>query len=126
MKGETLILNGDSWTIVDVAPAMALAEMVAALLEEEGFVAQVRGAEMLADFFSHLGAVSAATSYVLVPERDAERAMKLIDETVTDYEGEELEELLEKMAAGELDPGEWGGDDEADPEVGEDDGVTGG
>lgn len=107
MKGESLVMNGDNWTIVDVAPAMPLAEMVAAILEEEGFVVAVRGAEMLADVFSHLGSVTASTTYVLVPEKDAERATKLIDETVTDYEGEELEELLEKMERGELEPGEW-------------------
>ncbi len=125
MKGQTLILNGDSWTIVDVAPAMPLAEMVAALLEEEGFVAQVRGAEMLADVFSHLGSTSAATSYVLVPERDAERALKLIEETVTDFEGEELDELLEKMASGELETDDWEGEELEDEEL-EDDGAMGG
>lgn len=116
MKGETLVLNGDNWTIVDVAPAMPLAEMVAAILEEEGFVVVVRGAEMLSDVFSHLGSTSAATSYVLVPEHDAERALKLIDETVTDYEGDELDELLERMAAGELE--EIQGDGEGDDEEG--------
>lgn len=107
MKGESLVMNGDNWTVVDVAPAMPLAEMVAAILEEEDFVVAVRGAEMLGDVFSHLGSVSAATTYVLVPEKDADRAMKLIEETVTDYEGEELEELLQKMERGELEPGEW-------------------
>lgn len=107
MKGESLVMNGDNWTIVDVAPAMPLAEMVAAILEEEGFVVAVRGAEMLADVFSHLGSVTASTTYVLVPEKDAGRAMKLIEETVTDFEGEELDELLEKMERGELEPGEW-------------------
>src|SRR5690554_4083809 len=97
MKGEIVVINGDNWAIVDIAPAMPLADMVAGLLEEEGFVVMVRGAEMLADVFSHLGSTSAATSYVLVPEQDAERALALIEETVTDYEGEELEELLARM-----------------------------
>lgn len=122
MKGESLMMNGDNWTVVDVAPAMPLAEMVAAILEDEGFVAMVRGAELLSDVFSHLGSVTAGTTYVLVPEQDAERALKLIEETVTDYEGEELEELLSKMERGELEPGEWGGDDpESDPDDDPDD-----
>lgn len=116
MLGETLMLNGDNWTIVDVAPAMPLAEMVAGILEDEGFVVVVRGAEMLLDALSHLGSVSAATTYVLVPEQDAERALRLIEETVTDYEGAELEELLAKMERGELESGEW-----EDGEAGEDD-----
>ena len=43
MKGENRLINGDNWTIVDVAPAEPLAEMVAALLEDAGFVVIVRG-----------------------------------------------------------------------------------
>lgn len=120
MKGESLVMNGDNWTVVDVAPAMPLAEMVAAILEEEDFVVAVRGAEMLGDVFSHLGSVSAATTYVLVPEKDADRAMKLIEETVTDYEGEELEELLQKMERGELEPGEWQTADDDEEDLAED------
>lgn len=102
MKGETIVLNGDNWTVVDVAPAMPLAEMVASILEDEGFVVTVRGAGMLDDIFSHLGAITGTTSVVLVPEADAERAMALIEETVTDFEGDELEELLNKLESGEL------------------------
>ena len=102
MKGETLRLNGDMWTIVDVAPAGPLAEMVAALLEDEGFVAITRGHDVINDVFSHLGAALTGTTFVLVPERDAPRALKLIEETVTDYEGEELEALLEEMADEDL------------------------
>lgn len=116
MKGETLKVNGDNWTIVDVAPAMPLAEMVATILEDEGFVTIVRGAEMMHDVLSHLGSVSPETTYVLVPEKDAQAALDLIAETVTDFEGEELEELLAKMESGELEPGEWadGEDDDTD------------
>lgn len=101
MKGTTLIVNGDPWTIVDAAPAAPLAEMVAAILEDAGFVVMVRGQGVLDDAFSHLGSTSIMTTFVLVPERDAEAAAALIAETVTDYEGDELEELLERMAAGE-------------------------
>ena len=104
MKGETLRVNGDMWTIVDVAPAGPLAEMVAAILEDEGFVAITRGHDILNDVFSHLGAGLVGTTFVLVPERDAPRALKLIEETVTDYEGEELEALLEEMADESLYP----------------------
>jgi hypothetical protein len=106
MKGETLIVNGDPWTIVDAAPAAPLAEMVAAILEDAGFVVMVRGQGVLDDAFSHLGSTSIMTTYVLVPEKDAEAAAALIAETVTDYEGDELDELLERMAAGE-DPPEY-------------------
>lgn len=111
MKGETIVMNGDNWTIVDVAPAMPLAEMVASILEDEGFVVSVRGAELMGDVMSHLGVTSPSTAYVLVPEQDAERALKLIEETVTDFEGEELEDLLAKMESGELEM-EEGPDDE--------------
>jgi len=114
MKGTTVTINGDPWTIVDVAPAAPLAEMVAAILEDEGLVSMVRGAAMLSDVFSHLGSTSVGTSFVLVPEAAAERAMTIIAETVTDYEGDELDELLERMAAGEVPEG-------FDPDESEDD-----
>lgn len=116
MKGETIVMNGDNWTIVDVAPAMPLAEMVATILEDEGFVVAVRGAEMLGDVFSHLGSTSATAAYVLVPEADGERALKLIDETVTDFEGEELEQLLAKMESGELEMEEGPYDEDEEDE----------
>ena len=100
MKGETRMINGDRWTVVDVAPAAPLAEMVAAILEDEGFVVMTRGIDQVDDAFSHLGAVSAGTTVVLVPEADAERALALIEETVTDYQGEDLEKILAQMGNG--------------------------
>ncbi len=88
MKGESALINGDTWTVVDVAPAEPLAEMVAAILEEEGFVAMVRGAGgMAVDMLSSLGAYTTETTLVLVPEAQAQAALDLIAETVTDYEG---------------------------------------
>ena len=99
MKGETLLVNGDTWTIVDVAPAAALAEMVAVILEEEGFIVMTKGPDMMSDIFTHMGTNSIGTTYVIVPEKDGERALELIAETVTDYEGEELETLLQEMEA---------------------------
>lgn len=102
MKGETVLVNGDNWTIVDEAPAAPLAEMVAALLEEEGFVVMVRGLDLHSDTFSHLGSTSVTTTYVLVPEAQAEAASALIAETVTDFHGTELDALMDQMAAGEL------------------------
>lgn len=127
MKGETRTINGDRWTIVDVAPAAPLAEMVAALLEEEGFVVMTRGAEGVEDVFSHLGAAGVGTTLVLVPEADAARAMELISETVTDFEGEELEAVLREAGAG-LGPEElaelgieieWDDDEEGPSEAGD-------
>ena len=100
MKGTTVVINGDRWTVVDVAPAQALAEMVAALLEEEGMVAMVRGSDLLTDVFSNLGASGVGSAVVLVPEADAGRALELIEETVTDFEGEELEAIMGAIAAG--------------------------
>lgn len=94
MKGTTVTLNGDPWTVVDVAPAAPLAEMVAALLEDEGFVAVTRGIAVLGDALAHLGVGSAGATVVLVPADDAERAMALIADTVTDYEGDDLDEAL--------------------------------
>lgn len=102
MKGETVTVNGDAWTIVDVAPAPPLAEMVAAILEEAGMIAMVRGLDLASDAFSHLGSTNLTTTYVLVPQEQGERALALIEETVTDFEGDELEELLSRMEAGEL------------------------
>lgn len=98
MKGRTVIINGDRWSVVDVAPAPELAEMVAALLEEEGFVTMTRGAGILSDALTHLGTHAVGTSYVLVPEADREAAERLIEQTVTDYEGDDLEALLAEMA----------------------------
>lgn len=116
MRGETLIVNGDPWTIVDEAPAAPLAEMVAAILEDAGFVVMVRGPGVLDDAFAHLGSTSITTTYVLVPERDAEAAAALIAETVTDYEGDELDALLARMAAGEDVPELSGAWDEGEAE----------
>ena len=99
MKGEDILIGGDTWTIVDVAPAEPLAEMVAAILEEEGFVTMVRGASGMADVLTHLGAQTTETTLVLVPEAQAQGALDLIAETVTDYEGDDLEVLLEEMAS---------------------------
>jgi hypothetical protein len=111
VKGSTVTLNGDPWTVVDVAPAEPLAEMVAALLEDEGFVAVVRGIALLGDTLAHLGVGAAGVSVVLVPEADAEAALALIAETVTDYEGDDLEAALVELqsdpsALGAVDPGD--------------------
>ena len=94
MKGESVRLNGDLWTVVDVAPAEPLAEMVATILEEEDFTVVVRVAAGMGDVLTHLGVVSSETTLVLVPEAQAAAALALIEETVTDYEGDELEALL--------------------------------
>lgn len=99
MKGQTLLVNGDNWMIVDVAPAAALAEMVAVILEEEGFVTITKGPDSVTDLFSPMGTTSIGTTYVLVPEKDGQRALELIAETVTDYEGEDLEQLMASMQA---------------------------
>ncbi len=98
MKGETLTLNGDVWAVVDVAPAEPLAEMVATILEEENFTVVVRVAAGIGDALTHLGVVSSETTLVLVPEAQAEAALALIKETVTDYEGDELEAFLAEQA----------------------------
>ena len=94
MKGENRTINGDIWTIVDVAPAEPLAEMVAALLEDAGFVTLVRGGDGGQDVFAHLGTPGIGVSVVLVPQEQATAALQLISETVTDYQGEALEEAL--------------------------------
>lgn len=101
MKGETVRLNGDLWTIVDVAPAEPLAEMVATILEEEGFTVVVRVAAGMGDVLTHLGGVSPEMTLVVVPEAQAETALALIAETVTDYEGDELEAFLADLEADE-------------------------
>jgi hypothetical protein len=80
--------------VVDVAPAQQLAEMVAALLEDAGFVVMVRGSDSMDDVFSHLGSPGIGITHVLVPEAQGKEALELIRETVTDYEGDELEAVL--------------------------------
>lgn len=94
LRGAVITLNGDRWTVVDVAPAEPLAEMVAVILEDEGIVSVVRGTDPIDDVYSHLGGTRVGTTVVLVPEADAERALAIIAATVTDYEGEELEAML--------------------------------
>jgi len=101
VKGETVRLNGDLWTVVDVAPAEPLAEMVATILEEEDFTVVVRVAAGMGDVLTHLGVVSSETTLVLVPEPQAEAALALIKETVTDYEGDELEAFLAEQGGEE-------------------------
>lgn len=118
MKGTTVTLNGDPWTVVDVAPAEPLAEMVAALLEDEGFVAVVRGIALLGDTLAHLGIGAAGVSVVLVPEADAEAALALIAETVTDYEGDDLDAALVQL---QDDPSALGAVDPDDDELDDDD-----
>lgn len=95
LKGAVMTINGDRWTVVDVAPAEELAEMVAVILEDEGIVNVVRPADGIGDALSHLGSVRVGTTLVLVPEGDATRALEVIAETVTDYQGPDLEALLE-------------------------------
>ncbi len=93
-----MLVNGDRWTVVDVAPAAPLAEMVAVVLEEEGFLVMTKGPDMVSDVFTHMGTHSLGTTYVLVPEKDGERALQVVAETVTDYEGDDLDEILTAQA----------------------------
>ncbi len=118
MKGETVVVNGDEWTVVDEAPAAPLAEMVAALLEDEGFVVMVRGLDLQSDAFSHLGSISVTATHVLVPKEQAEAAMRLIAETVTDYQGVELDDLMERLGRGEAVEGFESAEDEEDEDGG--------
>ena len=98
MRGDKRLINGDQWVIVDIAPAPELADMVAVILEEENFPVIVRGADGNSDVFSHMGTSSLGTTFVLVPEDRAQAALDLIAETVTDYEGDDIDELLEQLA----------------------------
>lgn len=97
MKGDVILINGENWMVVDVAPAEPLADMVAVILEEESFNVMVRGAMQMTDIMTHLGAVSNETTLVLVPEAEGQAALALIAETVTDYEGDELEAYLQTL-----------------------------
>ena len=115
MKGDTVRFNGDLWTVVDVAPAEPLAEMVAAILEEENFTVVVRGFGLLSDVLNTLGIVSSETTLVLVPQGQGEAAMALIAETVTDFEGDELEAFLADFDTHTVNPGDVNPDD-ADPD----------
>jgi Putative prokaryotic signal transducing protein len=91
LKNRVMTINGDQWTVVNIAPDALLAEMVAVMLENEGFPVIVRGT----DVFSHLGASEVGATYVLVPEKDAERALQLMAEMVTQLE-EDVQVLSEE------------------------------
>ena len=80
MKGKTLKINGDKWIVVHVAPAPELAEMVAAFLEDQGFVVMTKGPDTISDALTCLGVYSVGVAYVLVPEGNADAADKLISE----------------------------------------------
>lgn len=103
MKGEVLLINGNNWMVVDVAPAPELAEMVAVILDEEGFPVMVKGHDALTDALTSLGVSSLGTTLVLVPESRGEAALKLIAETVSDYEGEDIDAVLEQLALEAMD-----------------------
>lgn len=97
-KGDSLRINGDIWTIVDVAPASELAEMVAVILEDEGLRPRVEGEGIGAGIIQALGANFIGTSFVLVPKHEAKEALKIIDECVTDYTGEDIDSLMDTMS----------------------------
>lgn len=128
MKGETRLINGDRWMIVDVAPAQQLAEMVAVLLEDAGFIVMIRGEGSDADVLTHLGSPGIGITNVLVPEAQGADALQLISETVTDYEGDELEAVLRDgsvvTGAGAVldfdDDGLFGEDDDLDDDEADD------
>jgi hypothetical protein len=90
-KDKVMTINGDKWHVVEIAPSEPLAEMIAVMLENEGFPVIVRGT----DVFSHLGASEMAATYVLVPEQDAARASELIASMVADDAGAEDAEAAE-------------------------------
>lgn len=93
MKGDKVTLHGDSWVIVDVAPLPELADMVAVILKDEGYVVEVKGPDFIADVFHALGAQTPGITMVLVPETQAEAALALIAESIRDYDDEELEHI---------------------------------
>ena len=90
MKGDKVTLHGDTWVVVDVAPLPELADMVAVILKEEGYVVEVKGPDFIADVFHALGAQTPGLTMVLVPETQAEAALALIAESIRDYDDEEL------------------------------------
>ncbi len=121
MKGEIRIVNGDEWMVVDIAPALQLAEMVAALLEDAGFIVMVRGGDSSDDVFSHLGSPGIGVTHVLVPKAQGEEALQLIRDTVTDYEGDELEAVLQAGGADAVFGFDSDDEDDEDDEDYEDD-----
>jgi hypothetical protein len=102
VRGETLVISGDRWTIVDVAPAVQLAEMVAVILEEEGLSALICTLEE-GETKAPTNTRQVEDNYVLVPEEDADKALEIIKDSVTDYRGDQLEELLQGLSPDDLD-----------------------
>ena len=97
MKGETLEFDGKLWTIVDVAPAVSLAEMAAVILEEEGVSAIICMLDEH-ELSESNNENQFGTAYVLVPECESARALELIKDSVTDYREEQIEGLLEGLS----------------------------
>ena len=97
MKGETLEFEGNPWTIVDVSPAVSLAEMAAVILEEEGISVIICTLEEN-ELSESNNEDQFGTAYVLVPECESPRALELIKDSVTDYRGEQIEGFLEGLS----------------------------
>ncbi len=97
MKGETLEFEGKLWTVVDIVPSVSLAEMAAVILEEEGISAIICTLEEN-EFSESNNENQFGTAYVLVPESESSRALELIQDSVTDYKGAQIEELLEGLS----------------------------
>jgi len=93
MKGDKVALHGSTWVVVDVAPAPELADMVAVILKDEGYVVEVKGPDFIADVFHALGAQMPGVTMVLVPENQADAALALIAESIRDYDEEELAQI---------------------------------
>ena len=89
LKGKTLTINGDKWTVVHVAPAPELAEMVAVFLEDQGFVVMTKGPDTVSDALTHLGVYHVGIAHVLVPEESADAADQLISEMLSGQDKEE-------------------------------------
>ena len=107
--GDAVELDGAAWRIVDLAPAVALAEMAADVLADAEFDVVVFAIDpdsgRLAPPTDREG-VGAAV--VLVPDADTERALAHLEAEITDYTGDDLDELMALMESDGADEGEAG------------------
>lgn len=126
--GDAVELDGAPWRVVDLAPAYALAEMAAEVLAEAGHEVAVFAVD------AETGRLGPPTdregvgaAVVLVPEAETEPALAHLEAEITDYSGDDLDELMALMQASESNGDESDERASNDGEAaGSDDGPSGG
>lgn len=109
--GDELLLDGAPWRVVDVAPALALAEMAAAVLDDEGIEVALFAVDPPSGALSFPDdADPIAPAIVLVPRAAEADARALLADAIEDFAGDDAERLLAELAATGVDAAALGFD----------------